>query len=279
MAKFHLNDLNSEPINQAILDCDLPDYYTDTAAAAAMCALDAYAVLDSEAFRIVAIEHAFEEVLDFWPYKFKWVADLIAYNPSQVIIIDWKTTTTPDKRWESKIVDSWQWRRYSYFAERRWPKLNVKFVYRGIPRTGIGKPRQVTLSSESSYWNYQIGKVPKDLQQNAQFLEGLSQETRWPEYRPSGCNAFGRECPFTAQCLSTGSPAGLIQLEHLSHSTLEKLAICPERLRLSKLLATEEDGMLLGVGKATHAAIAAAYEQIREWQIATGFNTGKELTL
>jgi hypothetical protein len=37
--------------------------------------------------------------------------------------------------------------------------------------------------------------------------------------------------------------------------------------------------MALQVGKAAHAAIAAAYMQIRDWQIATGFNTGKELTL
>lgn len=279
MAKFRLHDLNSDPINQAILDCDLPDYYTDSAAASAMCALETYASADSDGFRIVGVEQEFEETLDFWPFKFKWVADLIAYNPSQIIIVDWKVTTNPDKRWEAKIVDSWQWRLYSYFIQKRFPKMNVKFLYRGIPRAGSGKPRQVALTSASSYWNYQIGKVPLYLRQSAAFLESLREAERWPEYRPSGCGAFGRDCPFMTGCLSTGTPTGVLKLEHLSHSTLDKLALCPERLRLSKLTGTEEDGMALQVGKAAHAAIAAAYMQIRDWQIATGFNTGKELSL
>lgn len=283
--KFSLSDLDPEPIKQAILSEKVTDFYADEALRLTEDALQTYAETDAKSERIVTVEQKFEESLDFWPYKFEWVADKISVNPSLIIVDDWKTTKKPlgkkydADQWAQRLDDSWQWRLYIYFLKRRFPKHNFRFRYRGISVDRDSPCRELVISSESSYFNAQIAKVETYLRLQAKAIEGWISEDRWPEYRSSGCFAYGRECPEIVVCSTTGNEKGLVQIDHLSHSFLEKVVTCPERARMGKLKERQDEDKSLTLGKAVHAALAVAYLQIQQAQIAQGFNNGKELPL
>ena len=182
--------------------------------------------------------------------------------------LDWKTTKKNlDARWQDSYEGSWQWR--DYLAETG----AEYFVYRGIKRRS--KPEDEVETREFCIHR----SVQPDLVEvhkiNLTGTEAMRDalidrnEVPWPQYRPSGCKAFGRACPYTDDCAAGLQfiPLGnLTKGRALSYSRKEEFALCPERHRrsvLDKLALAEEgnSGPEAEFGKAFHRGIAELYRQ------------------
>lgn len=183
-------------------------------------------------------------------------------------VADWKTTKSElDVRWQQRLVDSWQWR--AYLAETG---ADV-FVYRGIRRkTRIGdeiETREFYIDRSTQPDLKEVHDI--NVKTTTAVRDGLIQlgVTPWPQNRPSACGAFGRECPYKADC-DTGLkyiPTGaLVPGRPFSYSRMETFKLCSERYRrdvLAQQSALEDEGTgpEAEFGKAVHRALASIYSQ------------------
>jgi hypothetical protein len=183
-------------------------------------------------------------------------------------VADWKSTKSElDTMWQERLVDSWQWR--DYLAETG---ADI-FVYRGIKRrTRIGDSvetrefyidRSVQPDLEELH---RINVLSTTVQRDALVQLG---QVPWPQNRPGGCRAFGRECQYKPDCdsglkfLPTGA---LTPNRELSYSRIQSFKLCPERYRrdlLAKQDGLEEEvaGPDAEFGLAIHRGLAEVYRQ------------------
>ena len=186
--------------------------------------------------------------------------DLKQFSNS-IYIADWKTSKSSlDSDWKTRLLDSWQWRIYSF-------ALGAKvFSYRGLSRKG--ETREV------------IFEVPENNdQQVVEYLKGASLMMRpllesnlevYPRHMPFACKAYGRDCPHLLDCKDYTMPRKAVNdlkddpfkgYLSISYSQLEKLFLCPERMRRDMIADKGEDSSEAGLGKCVHAGLENLYKQ------------------
>lgn len=190
------------------------------------------------------------------------------------IIIDWKTTNSnvDTDEWRNRCLDSWQWKIYLSLS----PEAKI-FNYRGISRLrGSLRTTQGENAREACLTRNVM------LESNDGLVEEVREQKRgviamynslvdanllvWPRNTKS-CYAFGKRCPFKRDCDSNQMPLGVTteRAEDLSHSRMDALMLCPERLRRTKLVniedLTQDSSDATTVGGAFHAGVAALWAE------------------
>ena len=180
------------------------------------------------------------------------------------IIVDWKTTGGKlDTTWKNRLLDSFQWRLYSYF-------LGAKlFNYRGISRDGETRNLLIEVPETNDE------EVIEYLSGASKMMGGLisSDLEVWPRHMPYACNAYNRECPFYNDCRDYEAipkmPVRFLErfkngVIELSFTRLERFLLCPEKERRALVdkdsLETDETNF----GSSVHRGLAAAYKQVAE---------------
>lgn len=172
------------------------------------------------------------------------------------IVIDWKTRRGElDTRWKERLVDSWQWRIYTYFYGAD------LMLYRGV--NDEEESREIII------------KVPDTNKVEVEeYLQGAFLMRRaltdanlevWPRKMSSQtCEAYGRTCPFYDECRENTMPRQALPDRSMSYTQLENFFLCPERSRRLLLLEDEGDSESTRLGQAVHRGIEEVYKQIKE---------------
>ena len=190
------------------------------------------------------------------------------------IIIDWKTTNSnvDTDEWRNRCLDSWQWKIYLSLS----PEAKV-FNYRGISRLrgstrfSGGEPAAEACRTRNVMLESNDGLVEEVREQKRGVIAMYNSLVDanllvWPRNTKS-CYAFGKRCAFKRDCDSNQMPLGTVadRAEDLSHSRMDALMLCPERLRRSKLVNIDD---IVGdssdatvVGGAFHAGVAALWAE------------------
>lgn len=171
------------------------------------------------------------------------------------VVVDWKTASNLDAVWRNRQFDSWQGKIYARVKGAK------RVEFRGIQRDG----RSTAISYGWPTSAYDNGDVDNYVLQAVSMREPLFRDKVWPKRMPYACEAYGRKCPYHALCRNESGDEhqSLIQVKPFSYSGMETFFLCPERYRLDALFADEEDsGSSAGFGKAFHAGIAEAYQQL-----------------
>lgn len=174
----------------------------------------------------------------------------------RVLIADWKTTSGDlDAIWQSRLVDSKQWKLYSVVPP------SADFVtYRGV--NAKGKTREVYLKAYT---------VPDRQQHMEEYFGGvwdmiksLATRDTWPQNRPHACGLFGSTCPFKGDCERDAAPRYLLPVEEiaLSYSGAGRMLTCPEKFRRIKRAEAGIDGTdATRTGSCVHSGLEEIYRQ------------------
>lgn len=219
---------------------------------------------DFEKYEIRSIEQVVDEPLDFWPFKFRWIPDLDLQTDRGITVIDWKTANSLGPHWVTKYKDSWQWPIYMYFIQRANPGVPVEFIFRGIQKNAESPPIHITFDSETDAVKRRVEQVPRFLEDFGAMLETLRDKPVWPQYRPSACTAYNSRCNHYTRCFAGTQTQGVLDLQHLSFSTITSIMRCPENARLTKILGMPDNDPVLIIGGAVHELLADAYTQMEE---------------
>lgn len=177
-------------------------------------------------------------------------------------VLDWKTSAGElDTRWKNRLVDSWQWKLYTYMSGAK------VFNYRGVSRR---------CEAEACLTRDVILEVPTTNKEEVEeFVRGaLTQRSAlihdqlqvWPRNMPDACNKYNRLCPFKDDCDMYTMPryAGDGN-KVMSYSYITEFMLCPEKARRSE---REEAGIdeseETSIGHGFHAGIAELYRQAKE---------------
>lgn len=193
---------------------------------------------------------------------FKGFLDLAGARalPSGLIqreVTDWKTAGTIDAAQQDRLRFSWQGKLYSYAYQ-----ADV-MVYRTVNREG--RAVELRLDWPRSTW------YPKDVErymrQTLDFRDSQLKDATWIQHAPYACNAYGRACRHVDGCIRHNN---LVQVETelrpLSHSSAETLLLCPERYRRDQQFPIDDRSDETDLGKAFHAGVACAWQQIKDLQ-------------
>jgi len=177
-------------------------------------------------------------------------------NRGSVCIVDWKSTSgTLDLTWQTRLVDSKQWRLYSII-----PPGADYISYRGI--NAEGKTREVYLN---------VSSMPPLQESMDNFFGGvgdmmaaLSPRSLYPQNKPSACGMFNSVCPFKQDCDNGTEPRYLLPVEEiaLSYSGAQRFLQCPEKYRRIKTAEAGIDGSeATRTGTAVHAGLESIWRQ------------------
>ena len=174
-----------------------------------------------------------EFLLPFGGYPVRGFLDLRGsyrrgIDRGKVVVVDWKTASGElDIAWQSRLVDSKQWRLYSQVPP------GADFIsYRGVNTKGKTREVYIDLAAVSGVRedvdNY-FGGV-------GDMLRVLAPRDIWPMNRPSACGQYGQTCPFTTDCANGTQPRYLLPAEEitLSYSGASRFLTCPEKYRRMK---------------------------------------------
>ncbi len=188
------------------------------------------------------------------------------------VVVDWKTTMSAvdTDDWRNRCLDSWQWKIYLSLD----PAFKI-FNYRGISRSrGIMRGRGEEAVPASRVREVHIqGNSGLPVEVEAQksgciaMYKSLiaSNLPVWPRNTKS-CYAFGQRCPYKRDCDGNTMPLGIVDVdnfEDMSHSRMDALLLCPERLRRAKhqSVSIGDDSDATIVGTAFHAGAAKLWEE------------------
>jgi hypothetical protein len=255
---------------QAVIQqSDLPDFLKAEAALLVFEAASTF--LPQDTGRIISVEQAWTKTLD--GFNHVGITDLVL---SSSLVIDWKTFGGDAKEWESRMRDSWQWRLYGYALGAS------RFEYRGLPRLSVSwirDSKQNLIPTAEAGVKLKVVAFEIDPEENnpkvERYLRGLNLMRDalrpfpiWPQKMPGSCNAYGRLCPYYADCRGKGDMKPRLVSElpdldprgnpHLSHSGAEEFLLCPERYRRGRFEPKDETPESL-FGTTVHAALAAIY--------------------
>lgn len=252
----------------------LPGYERDEVKELIWLAAEAWLARDLQEFSEIRVETAFldgKAIVDLMgrlrgtmkPYE-DFVGDWV--------LVDWKTTmsSVDTDEWRNRCLDSWQWKIYLSLS----PDFKI-FNYRGLSRArgvmrGKGpdavpasRVREVHLEG-----NLGLKAEVEEHKKGCIAMYNSLVDTNllvWPR-NTKNCYAFGQRCPYKRDCDSNSMPLGIELVDKvtdMSHSRMEALLLCPERLRRSKHLASpigdESDATI--VGTAFHAGVAKLWEE------------------
>lgn len=187
---------------------------------------------------------------------FKGFADLTLKNGTEC---DWKTSGDLGPAWRDRHQHSWQAKLTC------WARAAKRFVFRGVERSGrtaeviIDWPIASPVTGRIAYDNTDC-----DHQVRAAFAVRDSQSSSpWLRAMPHACFAFGRACEHRSMCDENNAPITLPDNGPLSYSGIEGLLLCPERYRLGKVLADndEDSDSRTALGRAFHAGVAVLWNQ------------------
>lgn len=187
----------------------------------------------------LGLEEEFRIQLGGYPVKgFLDLRGSYRRGPEQgkVVVADWKTAGGElDVAWQSRLVDSHQWRLYSVVPP------GADFIsYRGVNTKGKTREVYIDLSKVSG--------VLEDVEEHfggiGDQMVALSRRDRWPQNKPSACGQYNQTCPFSQGCGNGTSPRYLLKAEDilLSYSGANRFLACPERYRLMKTAEAGIDG-------------------------------------
>ena len=177
-------------------------------------------------------------------------------DQGKVVVADWKTSSGElDVAWQSRLVDSKQWRLYSLVPP------GADFIsYRGVNTKG--KTREVYLDLAK------VEGIREDVENYfggvGDMMKTLAPRDIWPQNKPSACGQYGQTCFAKSQCDNGTQPRYLLPAEHilLSYSGAGRFLACPERYRLLKNAESGIDGTdSTRLGNAYHAGIEELYRQ------------------
>ena len=180
------------------------------------------------------------------------------------IIVDWKTTnsSTFDKAFRERYVNSWQWKIYCLYGQAE------LFEYRCISKT-TGDTIELALEFSDDV----RASVENQLKGMNLLVDSLINiNDVWPRHMPSGCNVYGKPCPFLEICTNNHYiPVKSIPLP-LHYSTMETFLTCPERFRLAEGIKSDygveaKDTYETAIGSAVHRGMQEIYSQLMEKQI------------
>lgn len=188
-----------------------------------------------------------------------------SYNGKK-LVVDWKTSnsSTFDKSFRERYVDSWQWKIYSYYSNAD------LFEYRIISKS-TGDTLEILLKNSDeirkSVENYLLGV-------NLLLSSLMEREDLyvWPRHMPSGCNTYGKPCPFLERVCQYDHyiPSKSISLP-LHYTTVETFLTCPERFRLTEVTKNDygidtKSSSETAIGSAVHRGMEEIYTQLKEKQ-------------
>lgn len=248
----------------------IADFDYEHAKACIYAAAERWLVWDLENLVVTNVEDRFDGVFGNAPFKaFLDLAGVTKEKPpfknlqefgGVLFEVDWKTAQAAlDTRWSSRQVGSWQWREYAFLHGGR------LFFYRGIRR-----PQEPGSDPETREL---ILEVPEtNAQEVKEFIEGVAAMRNalvqigaevWPRHMPSACNAYGRECPYLADCQNYTMPRQALLAKVLSYSALDGFLQCPERHRRDILTDAAESGDndATAFGRAVHRGLAEVWRQ------------------
>ena len=171
-------------------------------------------------------------------------------DQGKVVVADWKTAGGElDIAWQSRLVDSHQWRLYSLVPP------GADFIsYRGV--SVKGKTREVYIDLAA------VSGVREDVENHfggiGDQMVALAGRDRWPQNKPSACGQYGQSCCFKTQCDNGTSPRYLLPAEDilLSYSGAGRFMTCPEKFRLMKTAESGIDGTdATRLGNSFHSGI------------------------
>ena len=140
-----------------------------------------------------------------------------------------------DIAWQSRLVDSKQWRLYSLVPP------GADFIsYRGVNTKG--KTRDVYLNLAG------VPGIREDVENYfggvGDMMATLATRDTWPQNKPSACGQYNQTCPFKPDCDNGTQPRYLLPAEEiqLSYSGAGRFLSCPERYRRMKHAENGIDG-------------------------------------
>lgn len=171
-------------------------------------------------------------------------------------VLDWKTSkNTLDTDWRERLIDSWQWRFYHTGNDAK------VIIYRGLSRNG--ETKEVLLAPPVSTKEETLEYIRGTIAMRQSLIQLGA--TVYPRHRPFACHAYGRECPFYADCdnYDTIPKVALLDSE-MSYSRLEHLLLCPEKHRRLVLQNDADDSEETDFGQAVHRGLAEVWRQAFE---------------
>jgi hypothetical protein len=207
----------------------------------------------------LGLEEAFQIPLGGYPVRgFLDLRGSYRRGPDQgkVVVADWKTAGGElDIAWQSRLVDSHQWRLYSLVPP------GADFIsYRGV--SAKGKTREVYIDLAA------VSGVREDVENHfggiGDQMVALAGRDRWPQNKPSACGQYGQVCCFKTQCDNGTAPRYLLPAEDilLSYSGAGRFQICAEKYRLMKTAESGIDGTdATRLGNSFHSGIEELWSQ------------------
>ena len=218
--------------------------------------------------KIEAVESPFEDhlkrgVIDIILRVTEKPEDAIYQNyPGALMCVDWKTSkNTLGSDWRDRHIYSWQGPTYSDGIARKYQQTPRLFQYRGIARSFETKPvlLEVNDPAPSVVGQYTGLRVMRDSLIAAQLPV-------WPKNMPSACGAYGRECPYWADCTEHTEPKYVPEEKIFSYSGASTFLLCPEKYRRN-LVTGSEDSEETIFGNMVHEGLAEAYRQAKAWSV------------
>ena len=217
---------------------------------------------------IIGIEEEVEVPFEGWEEggevpeqarRAKGVIDLILLSrEGKLGIVDWKTCGAQALPETEKYTKSWQWRMYVAAWAGQYRPEDIEVQYRVVSR-GL---QLGTISLQPT--EFSVSRVREYMQATAAMNDALAPFTVWPQRMPGACKAFGRQCPYEADCHMGTMPRGVMPRKDLSFSYLERFLLCPERARRAELEPDRDGSEEAGFGSAFHRGIAEVYRQVKE---------------
>jgi len=177
-------------------------------------------------------------------------------DQGKVVVADWKTSAGElDITWQSRLVDSKQWRLYSIVPP------GADFIsYRGVNTKG--KTREVYIDLAA------VSGVLEDVENHfggiGDQMAVLAKRDTWPQNKPSACGQYNQVCCFKTQCDNGTAPRYLLKVEdiQLSYSGANRFMACNEKYRLMKTAEAGIDGTdSTRLGNSFHSGIEELWRQ------------------
>jgi hypothetical protein len=196
---------------------------------------------------------------------------VIRYSDGSFLIRDWKSAWNledPKKlaRWRWRLEVSWQ--APIYASSLGIPASDVSFVFCGVSRYGTTQQvvRRFTSKDFIVTGDFLANtKTAMSVMHRGQTLPA------WPKNMPQACGAYGRDCPWIAECpKGNDPPSGDVQLvdDELRYSYATLFWLCPERYRRTRLeeLAGEVTDPTEPplVGSLLHTYMEFVYQRVKE---------------
>ena len=173
-----------------------------------------------------------------------------------MVVADWKTSSGElDVAWQSRLVDSHQWRLYSVVPP------GADFIsYRGVNTKGKTREVYIDLAKVSGV----LEDVENHYGSVGDMMAALANRDIWPQNKPAACGRYQQTCFAKTGCDNGTSPRYLLKVSDilLSYSGANRFLDCPEKYRLLKQAETGIDGTdSTRLGNAYHSGVEELWRQ------------------